>query len=95
MHISAPAYPKSGGIQLFFYFSPPILLQKQHFFYFFSLCCEISRVFGTAGFTVGGEGASRRGGRQQWPSHRDLGGHFLTPVVLQRCRFPEQCSEKL
>lgn len=47
MHISAPAYPKSGGNQIFFYFAA-----KQHFFFyfFFPLCCEISRVFGTAGF---------------------------------------------
>lgn len=75
MHISAPAYPKSGGNSTFFYFSP-ILLQNSIFFIFFSLCCEISRVFGTAGFMVGGEGASRRGGRQQCPSHRDLEDTF-------------------
>lgn len=38
MHISAPAYPKSGGIQLFFIFIP-ILLQNSIFFFifFFSL----------------------------------------------------------
>lgn len=30
MHISAPAYPKSGGIQKIFYFAA-----KQHFFLIF------------------------------------------------------------
>lgn len=65
MHISAPAYPKSGGNSTFLFFSP-ILLQNSIFFLKkISLCCEISRVFGTAGFMVGGEGASRRGGRQE------------------------------
>lgn len=35
MHISAPAYPKSGGIQLFFLFPPPYFAAKTAFFFIF------------------------------------------------------------